>query len=340
MSVEILYFEGCPSFERLLPRVRELVDQSGGDPAAIMLRAIETPEDAETSRFLGSPSVRVDGIDVDPGAAERDDFGLKCRIYRSAEGQTPTPPDDWIRTALGGDEGQLTTQLESVAVAVVNAFPQMDERDQCLALWLVRTLVQGEPVSQAELARAADEPEDFVAGALARWAGVFYDDQRRVIGFIGLAIRPTSHGLLLDGRQLWGWCAWDTLFLPELIGREARVSSTCPVTGVRVTLTVGAAGVRDLDPPDAVVSFLIPDKPFDANVMQDFCHFVHFFASAQAGEQWTVAHEGTFLMSVRDAHELGRRTNSAQFPHALQTGGPNRQAMSPAAFSRVNDRGL
>lgn len=71
--------------------------QAGAD---LQVRAVETPEAAETERFLGSPTLRVDGVDVDPGAAERDDFGLKCRIYRSDEGQTGVPPEAWIRAAL------------------------------------------------------------------------------------------------------------------------------------------------------------------------------------------------------------------------------------------------
>ena len=102
MNVEILYFSDCPSYERLLPRLRELVAQAGGDPAAIHTRRVETAEAAEHARFLGSPTVRVDGRDVDPGAAERDDFGLKCRIYRSEEGQSPVPPERWIQAALTG----------------------------------------------------------------------------------------------------------------------------------------------------------------------------------------------------------------------------------------------
>ena len=102
MNVEILYSSDCPSYERLLPRLRELVAQAGGDPAAIDTRRVETAEAAEHARFLGSPTVRVNGRDVDPGAAGRDDFGLKCRIYRSAEGQSPVPPERWIRAALTG----------------------------------------------------------------------------------------------------------------------------------------------------------------------------------------------------------------------------------------------
>ena len=50
--------------------------------------------------FLGSPSVRINGVDVDPTAAGRTDFGLKCRVYRSDEGHSPLPPEHWIRTAL------------------------------------------------------------------------------------------------------------------------------------------------------------------------------------------------------------------------------------------------
>lgn len=100
MNVELLYFSACPSYERLLPRLRELVAQAGGNPAAIKTGPVESLEAAERARFLGSPTVRVNGQDVDPGAADRDDFGLKCRLYRSEHGQSSEPPEQWIRAAL------------------------------------------------------------------------------------------------------------------------------------------------------------------------------------------------------------------------------------------------
>lgn len=95
--IELLYFDGCPSHERLLPIVERIAAESG---AQLELRRVETPQAAERERFLGSPTVRVDGADVDPTAAERQDFGLKCRIYRSAEGVSPLPPERWIHAAL------------------------------------------------------------------------------------------------------------------------------------------------------------------------------------------------------------------------------------------------
>ena len=95
--IELLYFDGCPNHEQLLPTVARLAAQSH---AELRLRRVESPEAAERERFLGSPTVRVNGIDVDPAATERTDFGLDCRIYRSGAGQSPLPPTDWIRNAL------------------------------------------------------------------------------------------------------------------------------------------------------------------------------------------------------------------------------------------------
>ena len=100
VEVEVLYFEGCPSYKRLLPRLRDLVTEAGGDPHRITLRAVETVEAADELRFLGSPTVRVDGAAVDPSAGSRNDFGVKCRLYRGGQGQSGTPPDEWIRAAL------------------------------------------------------------------------------------------------------------------------------------------------------------------------------------------------------------------------------------------------
>jgi hypothetical protein len=98
LTIELLYLDGCPGHEQILPRLRELARQRG---ARVVLRPVDTPEDAERERFLGSPTVRVDGRDVDPGAGARTDYGLKCRIYRSDErGQSPVPPESWIRAAL------------------------------------------------------------------------------------------------------------------------------------------------------------------------------------------------------------------------------------------------
>jgi hypothetical protein len=99
VNIEVLYFDDCPSHEALLPRLRELMAQAGVD-APVQLKHIESVEAAEHERSLGSPTLRINGRDVDPTASERTDFGLKCRLYPSAEGLRGTVPDELVLVAL------------------------------------------------------------------------------------------------------------------------------------------------------------------------------------------------------------------------------------------------
>ena len=57
------------------------------------------------------------------------------------------------------------------------------------------------------------------------------DRERRVLGFGGLATMPMHHRFEVDGRELSTWCAWDSLFIPEILGRSARVASLDPENG-------------------------------------------------------------------------------------------------------------
>jgi hypothetical protein len=99
VKLEVLYFDGCPNHEALLPRLRELLERA---EVASAVELVEVPDDAaaQSQRFLGSPTLRVDGRDVEPGAELRTDFGLKCRLYRTGDGFAGLPPDDWVLGAL------------------------------------------------------------------------------------------------------------------------------------------------------------------------------------------------------------------------------------------------
>lgn len=99
MKVELLYFDGCPNYEALVPHLRALLDQAGAN-AELELRRVESEREAKRARFLGSPTVRVDGRDVEAGAEELQGYGLQCRLYRTADGVSGVPPDDWILAAL------------------------------------------------------------------------------------------------------------------------------------------------------------------------------------------------------------------------------------------------
>jgi hypothetical protein len=97
--VQILYFDGCPNHQpagALVERVARRLDVE----AEVELVEVADPEAAVALRFLGSPTVRVNGVDVEPGAEERRDFAFSCRIYRSERGASEQPEEAWVRDAL------------------------------------------------------------------------------------------------------------------------------------------------------------------------------------------------------------------------------------------------
>jgi ketosteroid isomerase-like protein len=127
--VELLYFDGCPNYETLLPRLQALIEREG-IADEVVVRRVESVDAAEQERFLGSPTVRIDGVDVDPGAAARSDFGLKCRLYRSDQGTSGAPPEQWIVEALHAAAGQSESAMSPENVEIVrNAFAAFDRGD-------------------------------------------------------------------------------------------------------------------------------------------------------------------------------------------------------------------
>jgi hypothetical protein len=97
--VAIFYFNGCPNHEPARALVERLAKELRVEPE-IELVEVADPEAAVALRFLGSPTVRVDGVDVEPGAEERRDFALSCRIYRSERDASEQPAESWVRDAL------------------------------------------------------------------------------------------------------------------------------------------------------------------------------------------------------------------------------------------------
>jgi hypothetical protein len=97
--VEVLYFAGCRNFERARELVERTAIELGLEPR-IELVEVTDADAAVELRVLGSPTVRVDGRDVEPGAAERGDFAFSCRLYRTERGVVEEPDALWIRKAL------------------------------------------------------------------------------------------------------------------------------------------------------------------------------------------------------------------------------------------------
>ena len=207
--------------------------------------------------------------------------------------------------------------LEQLAQAICGARGSLADDEARVALGLYRLLAQGEPVSERALAETLALPEQGVHRALRQRPEVIRDEQGRIVGFGGLSLLETPHRFEVDSRPLYAWCAWDTLFLPELLDRVAEVRSWCPVSGDPILLTVEPRSVSRVAPSSTIVSMLVPRGTLGEDVIASFCCHVRYFSSADAGAQWFLEHGGTFPLSVAEAFELGRLANRITFKQVL-----------------------
>jgi len=214
----------------------------------------------------------------------------------------------------------MESNLSTLTSELLSRLPTITGEEQRLGLEIYRQLARGEAVSRAELARALEASTDTVEELLARPnlnSLTYADKEGRIIGFGGLAVREMPHRFKVDGRTLYTWCAWDSLFIPVILGAEAEVESPVPGISALVRLRVAPDGVNRLQPRTAVMSLLLPTaQTFQADALKaiaSFCNYVFFFPNQDAAAAWTKSHPDTTFMSVSDAFELGRRMVSARW---------------------------
>lgn len=108
MQVELLYFEGCPNWRAEFDELRNVLDELGCEEPVGLIE-VRSAEDAQRLRFVGSPTVRVDGRDVDPDAPDAG-FNLECRIYWVNGQAKGRPPREWVAAALRDAKGNAGRQ--------------------------------------------------------------------------------------------------------------------------------------------------------------------------------------------------------------------------------------
>jgi hypothetical protein len=99
VEITFLYYEDCPSHDMALERLRRVLAQEDIE-AEVEIVKVETDAQAQQLHFVGSPTIRIDGRDIerpDPDAY----YALTCRAYRLEDGRiSPLPSPEMIRRAL------------------------------------------------------------------------------------------------------------------------------------------------------------------------------------------------------------------------------------------------
>ncbi len=99
MKIEFLYFDGCPNHETALTNLKEVLSETGLKEEIDIIN-IENPEDVTKHRFLGSPSIRINGKDLEVTEDESTEYSMRCRRYKNGDVMEGFPSKELISTNL------------------------------------------------------------------------------------------------------------------------------------------------------------------------------------------------------------------------------------------------
>ena len=216
---------------------------------------------------------------------------------------------------------------EGIIEKFLGAFPaeymNLNKEKQLISAKIYNLLSEGDPVSIEEVANSLGMDIDNVKSITDEWAGIYYNEDGKIIGYWGLAVEKMGHRFKLGEKTLYTWCAWDTLFIPQIIGKTANVESRDPVTKETISLTVTPdSGISDIEPNDAVISFMIPNtEEVRSDVIKSFCHYVHFFESRKSAEEWisqSDKKDEMLILSLEEAYSIALRRNEMQLGDILE----------------------
>src|SRR5260370_34812945 len=101
MKIEVLYFEGCPNHGPALDRVQDVLTEQGISVEVLEVNVADASV-AKALGFLGSPSIRVNGLDIEPAARSAREFGMMCRAYVVDQRRDGLPSRATLRQAIRG----------------------------------------------------------------------------------------------------------------------------------------------------------------------------------------------------------------------------------------------
>ncbi|MFF1676202.1 organomercurial lyase [Streptomyces sp. NPDC058256] len=309
MHITVLTVPDCPNAPVVKERITRALD---GRCAEVELVEVADQDEAVRLGMSGSPTVLIDG--VDPFAVPGAPASVSCRLYRWPDGGAKGAPNV-------AELRRVLSAADNAAERDIPLFDAAGRAGQGRLAPVARGLRSVQQAALRHFATTGDAPEPAdlepaaaphgrtaaeILGELAAEDFLALDDQSRIRAAYPFSAVPTAHRVrLADGVEVWSMCAVDALGIPDMLGRDAVITSADPVTGE--TITVSSSGGRLVWQPSTAVVY-IGQRSCAGPAADVACGALNFFTNRRTARTWAEQHHdytGGAVSQTR-AEALGR----------------------------------
>ena len=185
-----------------------------------------------------------------------------------------------------------------------------------LTLSLYRLLGEGVPVYRTALAKwlgLSLAQVDSLLNEVSR-STIDFDATGAITAFGGLSLIRANHKFKAGNKELYTWCVFDALFLPEILNKSATASTRCPATGETIEIDLTPRAIVSSRPSETVMSIIAPNSASCCeNLRGSFCNHVNLFVNERAFRDWAADRSDVAHVSLEEAHELALQRNRYRY---------------------------
>jgi alkylmercury lyase len=177
--------------------------------------------------------------------------------------------------------------LQSTIEQLQKLLPNLKKEERQISKFLYQKLALGRSVPIETIANELQKPIQDIQDHLKQMAYVEYSAASEISAYRGVTLNQTKHNVFHNNSKIYTWCAFDTLFLADLLAKPVSISSNCPTCFKAIACKVTDHDLTNFKSTDIVMSFIIPNKVDICEDLQNaFCCKVHFFCNEQCGSEW------------------------------------------------------
>ncbi len=200
------------------------------------------------------------------------------------------------------------TKVTEIVQQLCRLLPKQNKQFSELSRLIYLGLSAGNPVSLDSIANKIKWTEQTVKQYIKQLTHLQLNKQNLIVGYRGVTLTPTDICVHLSSNTFYTWCAFDALFMMDLVKDNMEINCQCKHCDERLNISI--EGCIHSKNTDVVMSFVIPSRQnYEQDLQQVFCRYVNFFCNQNCGELWIDNAKRLQFFTLEDAFFIAIQRN-------------------------------